>query len=132
MIIIILLITIIVIIVLLCVTTRKNKREGFGWDLLDVGDNAVDCHAETTPAGCLRYSDCGLMLKDNKMKCVPGDVHGPYFVDDANGWIYKNFYDEYIFGNETINRNAVYYPWNKFYSRDYEAVYPSPTSRATL
>ena len=76
----------------------------------------------------MKYSNCGLCLKDGKQECIPGDVQGPLFKEDCEGWQHTNYYDRHIFGEKVVTLSP---PWSKFYP-DYEARYPSPTSRATL
>ena len=74
------------------------------------------------------YSNCGLCMKDGKIECIPGDVQGPFFKEDCQGWMHTNYYDRYIFGERVT---TITPPWNRFYP-DYETKYPSPKSRATL
>lgn len=97
------------------------------WDLNQVGKIANDCY-ELNDKDCIKYSNCGLCIKDDKLKCIPGDVQGPLFKEDCEGWIYTDYNDRYIFGEKVTTMTP---PWNKFYS-EYEIRYPSPKSRATL
>ncbi len=97
------------------------------WDPLAVGQTSNDCY-NLSKRDCMKYSNCGLCMKDGKMECIPGDEHGALFKEDCEKWIYTNYYDRHIFGEKVV---TVSDPWNAFYP-EYEARYPSPTSRATL
>ena len=112
----------------------KNIKEGkhnnywdqLGYSLPNTKD-AIDCYA-LDEKDCLKNFNCGIHVKDGNKQCVPGDVQGPLFSSTADEWIYTNYYDQFIFGDKTTSKTK---PWNTFYP-DYEAWYPSPTSRAAL
>jgi hypothetical protein len=97
------------------------------WNPDFVGKRALDCY-DLNKRDCMKYSNCGLCHKDGEQTCIPGDVQGPLFKEDCQGWQYTNYYDRHIFGEKVVTLTP---PWSKFYP-DYEARYPSPTSRATL
>lgn len=128
-------ILLLLILYLLC--NNKNYKEGFYnvpdysdnsmWDPDWVGKRSLDCYKQNK-RNCMKYSNCGLCLKDGKMTCIPGDVQGPLFKEDCEGWIHTNYYDRHIFGEKVVTISP---PWSKFYP-DYEARWPSPKSRATL
>jgi hypothetical protein len=132
----IIVIVIITIMLLYLVYKRCSQQEGFDpelnaehneWDPASVGHKALDCYS-LNKRDCMKYSNCGLCLKDGNQQCVPGDVQGPLFKDGCEQWMHTNYYDRFIFGERVL---TVSPPWSKQY-RDYEVVYPSPTSRATL
>jgi hypothetical protein len=97
------------------------------WDPYWAGKQSEECY-NNSPKKCMDYSNCGLCFKDGKPKCVPGDVHGPLFKGNCDGWMHTNYYDRHIFGEKVV---TVSPPWSTFYS-DYEVRHPSPVSRATL
>lgn len=104
-----------------------NGEGGFNWDPLWVGNRSLDCY-KLDKRDCMKYSNCGLCVKDGKMECIPGDTQGPLFKEDCHGWMHTNYYDRYAFGERVTTISP---PWSMFYP-DYEARYPSPQSRATL
>ncbi len=104
-----------------------KKIEKFHFDPLFVGQDGVDCYKLYTDQ-CLNCANCGLCLKDNKLKCVPGDSKGPFWKDDCMGWIHTNEYDKYIFGEKVIRATP---PWSMYYP-SYETRYPSPKIASTL
>ena len=116
---------------------KNGNKEGFYnvpdysdnsyWDPDWVGKRSLDCYKHNKRE-CMKYSNCGLCIKDGKMQCIPGDVQGPLFKEDCEDWMYNNYYDRYIFGEKVV---TVSPPWSKFYP-DYEARYPSPHVRSTL
>ena len=97
------------------------------WNPGFIGKRALDCY-ELNKSDCMKYSNCGICLKDGEQKCIPGDVQGPFFKEDCERWQHTNYQDRYIFGEKVV---TVTPSWNKFYP-EYEARYPSPISRATL
>jgi len=105
----------------------KMGKHNNSWDQLETGRTATDCYT-LDKRNCLKYSNCGICMKDGIKQCIPGDNYGPYFTENCNLWEYNNYYNRYIFGDR-INR--VIPPWNRLYS-DYEVKYPSPQSRASL
>ena len=109
------------------VYTHTKSIEKFHWDPLFVGKDAIDCY-KLYPNQCLNYASCGLSLKNNKLKCIPGDSNGPFFKDDSMGWIHTNVYDGYIFGDKVIRAVP---PWSMYYP-SYETRYPSPKVASTL
>lgn len=104
-----------------------KKLENFMWDPLWAGNDATDCYGLSS-GDCLKYSNCGLCLKNKKSKCVPGDQQGPYFKTGCKKWAYGNYYDKQLFDEADINVTPSFdhrYP-------DYEIWYPSPISRSAL
>jgi len=106
---------------------RELGKHNDSWNQLEVGKTAIDCY-NLSEKDCMNYSNCGLCLKDNKKKCIPGDVHGPLAEETCDGWAYTNYYDRFIFGEKVT---TITPSWSKFYS-DYEVKFPSPQVRATL
>ncbi len=121
----------------------RNKLEGYStivptsptpdysentyWDPSWVGKRSNDCY-ELSERDCMKYSNCGLCLKDGKAQCIPGDQQGPLFKESCERWIHTDYRDRYIFGEKVV---TVTPPFDYFYP-DYEARYPSPQSRASL
>lgn len=118
-------IVIIIVIFSLCVYLFSNQshcNEYFA-SIPDTHSNAIidqnnkitnsealkDCYS-LGPRDCLKCGQCGIYEKNNIYKCVPGDVYGPLFFDDADNWIYGNSYDRYIYGEDIVRK---YKPWNK-------------------
>lgn len=129
---------VIIIIGFVIFTNYSNNKEPFYnlpdtsenayWDQYNwVGKRALDCY-DLNKRDCMKYSNCGLCLKDGKQNCIPGDAQGPFFKQDCQGWQYTDYRDRYIFGEKVTYLTP---PWSKFYP-DYEARWVSPQSRATL
>lgn len=100
------------------------------WDLLwpnYVGNHANDCY-KLNNSNCLKYSNCGVCIKNGKTQCVPGDIDGPFFKDNCKYWTYDAKYGNNVISNKEITTTL---PWNKFYP-EFEVRYPSPTSIFTL
>jgi hypothetical protein len=120
-------------VILIVILTKYSAYETFdpsfasketSWDHLTSDSNtSLDCYKET-PRNCMKYSNCGLCVKNNNLTCLPGDVQGPYFDEHCENWVYTNYYDRHIFGEKVTTITPA---WNKFYP-DYEAWYPSPIS----
>lgn len=112
-------------------TSRRSNSsddgEGFLWDPLWKGKRALDCY-NLNKRDCMKYSNCGLCLKDGKSKCVPGDEQGPLFEENCEHWVHTNYYDRHIF-DEKVTR--ISRPFDYHYP-EYEVMYPSPTSRSAL
>lgn len=91
------------------------------------GQRSTDCY-DLNQRDCMKYNNCGLCKKYNRISCIPGDMHGPYFKSGCDKWQYTNYYDGFPFGDRftTITR-----PWDTFYP-DYELRLADPISRATL
>ena len=105
----------------------KEGKENNYWDQLREGRSSYDCYNHPNDK-CMEYSNCGLCMKDGQINCIPGDVQGPFFKEDCQGWMYTNVYDRHIFKEKVA---TITPPWNRFYP-DYETKYPSPQSRSTL
>lgn len=84
------------------VSDQNNKIENI--------DVTKDCYAQSSAIQCLQCGQCGISVKNGISKCVPGDVNGPAFQDDAQEWIYGNSYDKYLYGENVVRR---YKPWNR-------------------
>ena len=119
---------IVAVIIIIYLSSVLNKKEHFYWNPLNVGKTHSDCY-RLKGNGCLKYSNCGLCLKDGEVSCIPGDDFGPFFKEDCMGWVNTNIYDSHIFNDERVLRG--YPPWNMFYPT-YEARYPSPIARSSL
>ena len=107
--------------------TIKEGKDNYSWNQLRVGPRSTDCY-KLKGNNCLKYSNCGLCVKDGNLQCIPGDEQGPLFKEDCQGWIYTNYYDNSIF-NEKVT--SITPPWSMFYP-EYEGRYPSPISRSAL
>ena len=104
-----------------------DYSENDEWDLKWVDKRSKDCY-EHTERDCMKYSNCGLCLRDGKSNCIPGDYHGPLFKEGCERWIHTDYRDRHIFGEKVVTMT----PPHDYAYTDYEAWYPSPTSRATL
>lgn len=103
--------------------SKVNYQQDPKW----MGKTALDCYKQQ-PRDCLKYSNCGICMKDGIMQCKPGDVNGPFFEDQCNNWIFKNVYDRRIFKEEVT---TVSPPWNRFLP-EFEVFFPEPSSYAGL
>lgn len=129
-------IILIILVILLFWIYSKNKQEHFDaelnaehhlWDPAWVGKKALDCYS-LDKRDCMKYSNCGLCLKDGKMECIPGDEQGPLFKEGCRGWMHTNYYDRNIFGERVTTISP---PWSHQYA-DYEAWFPSRQVVQTL
>lgn len=105
----------------------KSGKENDFWVQTDAGMKAKDCYGLPRNE-CLRYSNCGICMKNGRSECMPGDEQGPFFKEDCQGWAYSNVYDRYIFGERVT---TVTPPWSMFYP-DYEQRTISPVVASTL
>ena len=108
-------------------SSLPDYSENNEWDPRWVGKRSKDCY-ELNSSDCMKYSNCGLCIKNGTQKCIPGDHHGPLFKEGCQRWIHTDYRDRHIFGEKNMTITPPYdyaYPY-------YEAVYPSPQSRATL
>ena len=126
----ILLIFLVICFIFLLANDKKNEMgnaEHFQWEPLWVGKTSLDCYNEN-PRDCMTYSNCGLCHKDEKKKCLPGDVNGPFFEENCPAWEYTNYYDKYVFGEkDTIVTSS----WDRFLP-GFEQKFPNPIARSTL
>ena len=110
------------------------------WEPVWHGKVTSDCY-DKNKKDCLNYSNCGLCYKNKKLKCVPGDVQGPLFKQNCKKWMYKNYYDRFLYGkifykskspnNDDNTVTRISDPWNAFYP-GYEIKYPGPVTVSTL
>lgn len=107
--------------------SNSTDVQGYYWNPRWLGKRHDDCY-KLDERGCMKYSNCGLCVKDGKKQCVPGDEHGPFFKANCDAWMHTNVYDRHIFKEKVT---TYYPPWSHFYP-DYEIFYPSPQTRATL
>lgn len=110
----------------------NNKNEHFStastqWDPQWMGRTSDDCYSEYNTS-CMNYSNCGLCLGRGTAKCVPGDINGPFFNNQCDGWAHTDYYDRHLFGEKVV---TVTPHWSKFYP-EYEYKQPGPVSIATL
>ncbi len=97
-----------------------------------MGPFTKDCDM-LAPNKCLRYSNCGVCVNEQKhdVKCLAGDIEGPFFTKDCGRWIHNDYYKGQMFGNPDSDNIKAVLPWSHNYQW-YEIVYPSPIARATL
>nr|QBK88562.1 MAG: uncharacterized protein LCMiAC01_02390 [Mimivirus LCMiAC01] len=106
---------------------NRTKYENFYWSPLHTGPESTDCY-KLNKKNCVKYSNCGLCLKNGRLNCLPGDEQGPFFKEDCMGWFHNNHYDRYHIGEKVLRATP---PWNMHYP-SYETRYPSPVIRSTL
>lgn len=132
------LLILIILLIVLLLFRNINNREGFDsdelnqyipqeWSPLWVGKGSSDCYNEPLDK-CMTNTNCGICKYNDTVKCVPGDINGPFFDSKCQDYIYTNNYDRHLFGEKVTTRTS---PWNTFYSH-YEVYYPSPVARSAL
>jgi len=100
-----------------------NTQWNPGW----FGKRNNDCY-KLDKRNCMKYSNCGLCVKDGHSTCVPGDIQGPFYTDRCSSWIYTDYYDRHIFGEKVVTETPS---WNVLYP-EYEQLRSTPKSIATL
>lgn len=107
----------------------KESANNDDWNQLRNGQRSVDCYNVPLDK-CTKYSNCGICLtNNNKPECVPGDNEGPLFKETCDKWVHTDYDARHGLAQTITN---VVDPWSKYYAHDYEASFPSPTSRSAL
>jgi hypothetical protein len=119
-----------------------DYSEGGVWGQRSVGPISNDCY-KLNETDCLKTSNCGLCLSTDfkkisggfatengkpNAKCMPGDYEGPLFKEGCERWVHANYRDRSAFRERTITIS----PPHDYRYPDYEALWSSPQSRATL
>ena len=79
------------------------------------GITSSDCY-KLDNSTCLRFSNCGVAIKNSEAKCVPADIQGPLF-ENSEKFIYHDYDGKHIFNESEI---TVSRPITYFYN-DYDA-----------
>lgn len=119
-------ITLLFIIIIIIILTNQTAIEPFY--MLNYGPYNYDCTSLNLDT-CMNYENCGIATVNGSKRCVPGDVFGPLYIENADYWTYKNYYDKHIFNESDQPRD--YNTWAAFYPI-YDVRYPSPTTNAAL
>ena len=86
---------------------HNNKVEGFIFNANMESNN--DCYNLPHEA-CVNCENCGVCIsRDGDVKCVPGDINGPFFESDCKYWISKEP------SNKKDRQLIVSRPWSFLY-----------------
>ena len=101
--------------------------EGFDFQVDGISRNAFngghpisekscpDCYTLSNES-CVDCDNCGVCIsKKGEVKCMPGDMRGPYFESNCKYWINKE--DSTIYGNNKKNFLVGSHPWNYLFPK---------------